>query len=182
MTQCAEVIREEPEALEKEMPQVLTETVVDNFGNPKGTLNSLIQATLSLLGIKNETLREPSDMIIGDINWESTQPKKSLLYSFCDSYIFFVIVSTMHCIDSPEREEYYSMVCEAYTVVATFLRTNLRLQNDQLPSFHWSWGERLRQNRYKNNVALCRVTLLTGQVIEIEKSNAIAISLVFVLL
>ena len=91
-------------------------------------------------------------------------------------------MSTIHCIDSPEREEYYSMVCKAFSAIATFLQTNLRLQNDQLPSFHWSGGERLRQNRYKNNVALCRVTLLTGQVIDIEKSNVIAISLVLVLL
>ena len=53
MTQCAEVIREKLEALEKEMQLALTEAVVDNFRDPRGTLNSLIQATLSLPGIKN---------------------------------------------------------------------------------------------------------------------------------
>ena len=89
VTQCAEVIREKLEALEKEMQLVLTETVVDSFRDPRGTLNSLIQATLFLPGIKNETFLEHSDMmkiigdinmiidmIIGDINWEPTQPNK----------------------------------------------------------------------------------------------------------
>ena len=54
------------------MQLALTETVVDNFRDPRGALNSLIQATLSLPpGIKyhlQTTLLEPSDMIIGDVN------------------------------------------------------------------------------------------------------------------
>ena len=50
MTRCAEIIRVKLEELEQAMQTAIADFVVDKFRDPVGTLNALIQATLSLPG------------------------------------------------------------------------------------------------------------------------------------